>query len=134
MGKNTQTNSQDDEVFKRCTMCGQVWKTLDDFLADPRLEIVGYQVHFEDLTCGLFLFNHSCKTTLAIHAGEFKNLYEGPIFQGSAYGSDECPGYCLHKDEMRPCLAQCECAYVREILQIVKGWKKKDVGTSGSSE
>lgn len=39
-------------------------------------------------------------------------------------GTDECPGYCLHEDELKPCDAECECAYAREIVQLVKAWPK----------
>ena len=37
----------------------------------------------------------------------------------------ECPEFCLHKSELRPCPAKCECAYVREIIQVIKDWPKK---------
>jgi len=107
-------------VFKKCTVCGFQWALRDDFIRDPNIEILGYQVSFEELTEGLFLFNHSCKGTLAISAGEFNDLYDGPIFTERATGSEDCPSYCLHEDELRPCPVQCECAYVREIIQIIK--------------
>jgi G:T-mismatch repair DNA endonuclease (very short patch repair protein) len=50
--------------FKGCSICNKVWKNRDGFLDDPDIVIVGYQVHFEDLTEGLFLFNHTCRGTL----------------------------------------------------------------------
>ncbi|MFC1816982.1 hypothetical protein ACFL0M_13840 [Thermodesulfobacteriota bacterium] len=98
----------------------------DNFLSDPGLEIVGYQVDFEELTEGIFLFNHSCRGTIAIQAGEFKYLYDGQIFEERATGSDDCPEYCLLQDELRPCPAKCECAYVREIIQVIKNWQKSN--------
>jgi hypothetical protein len=27
----------------------------------------------------------------------------------------------LNKEELRPCTAKCECAYIREIIQLFKG-------------
>jgi len=86
--------------------------------------LIGYQSDFKELEAGLFLFNHSCKGTLAIEAGEFADLYDGPIFSGRAIGSYECPDYCRRKDKLKPCTVKCECAYVREIMQIVKDWAK----------
>lgn len=96
-----------------------------DFLNDPGLKPIGYQANFEALTAGIFLFNHDCYGTLAIPAGEFGDLYAGPIFKERATGSRECPGYCLHEDELAPCPARCECAYVREILQLITAWCQK---------
>ncbi len=111
-------------IFKECPSCGFEWISRDYFLRNPNIEIIGYQVHFEELTAGIFLFNHSCRTTLGLFAGDFKDLYQGPIFSARATGSKECRRYCLNQNESRPCPAECECAYVREILQIIGNWPK----------
>lgn len=109
-------------TFKECPMCDHAWETRDRFLGDAGLTLVGYQVHFEELTAGLLLFNHTCNGTLAIEAGDFEDLYDGVVFVDRATGSDDCPGYCLHQDELEPCPAKCECAYVREVMQIIRNW------------
>jgi len=111
-------------AFKKCSACGFEWSSRNDFLGDPNTEIIGYQVHFEELTAGLFFFNHSCRGTLTIHAHAFRDLYDGPIFTERATDSEECPGYCLHQDELQPCRVQCDCAYVREIIQVINNWTK----------
>lgn len=111
--------------FAQCTMCQRAWETRAAFLGDPNLRIIGYQVAFTNLAEGLFLFNHSCGTTLARPVGEFRDLYAGPFFADRATGSDECPGYCLRRGELRGCPAQCECASVREIIQIILNWPGK---------
>jgi hypothetical protein len=105
-------------------MCGFVWSTREDFLSDPDVALIGYQVNFSHLLAGFFLFAHSCATSLAVRAAEFADLYDGPIFEKPLTGSDSCPGYCLRKDELDSCSARCECAYVREILQIIKDWPR----------
>jgi hypothetical protein len=117
MNKTTQS-------FKKCGPCGFEWETLDSFLGDPAIEIIGYQVHFEELKLGIFLFNHSCNGTLAIRVDNFKHLYDGPIFKERKTGGEDCPGYCLHESELRSCPAHCECAYIREIIQRIKNGVK----------
>ncbi len=112
-------------MFKRCPKCFFKWPQRFDFLSDPSLEVLGYQVNFGNLTAGIFLFNHDCFGTLAVPAGAFKDLCHGPIFKERATGSRECPGNCLREDDLAPCPTRCECAYVREILQVVKKWPKK---------
>ena len=112
------------EPFKTCPLCKKAWETRNDFMDDPDVAIVGYQVHFEALTEGLFLFNHSCDATMTLKAGVFKDLYNGPIFEQRLTGTDDCPEYCLIKHELRPCTAKCECAYVREIIQLILIWPK----------
>lgn len=115
------------ESFYTCSMCGHAWSDREDFLADPNLEMIGYQVNFKKLSAGALCFNHSCHTTLGIWAEAFSDLYQGPIFETRKTGTDECPGHCIHTDELDPCRAQCECAYVREIMRIIREWPKAPV-------
>lgn len=112
------------QVFKECLPCGNKWFARDDFLEDSSIEITGYQVNLDDLLAGTFLFNHSCGSTLSLSVRYFNGLYEGPIFKERATGSDDCPEYCLYQDQLDKCSARCECAYVRNIIDIIKKWPK----------
>jgi hypothetical protein len=108
-------------------MCGEVWASREAFLSDALVAVVGYQADLESLETGLFLFNHrkwECGTTLAIEAGRFVDLAAGPMYRRSLHGTEECSEYCLRLDDLRPCPAHCDCAYVRDVLQVVRNWKK----------
>jgi hypothetical protein len=108
--------------FKTCPCCGHRWPSRDSFLSDNGLDAIGYQANLDNLKLGLFLFNHDrCRTTLSLHALEFLDLYDGPIFADRKTGSVECPGHCLHSHDLAVCQTACECAFVREVLQIVRG-------------
>ena len=120
----TDTTEAAATPFKICNVCNTKWQTRDTFLSDPGIELIGYQVHFEALKAGLLYFNHVCKGSLAFYAKDFMDLYDGPVFAQRATGGDACPGHCLHKENLGPCPAECECASVREVLRIVKGWQK----------
>ena len=112
-------------MFKQCSKCSKKWETQNEFLSDPDISLVGYQVHFEDLQAGLLMFNHNCGTTMAFAVSDFQTLYQGPVFKESKTGSDECPKYCVNKNNLDPCPAQCECTFVREIIQVIKNWPKQ---------
>lgn len=121
-------------MFKECTSCGRPWNTREDFLEDRNVALVGYQAIYLELTAGLFLFNHlevGCLTTLAIPAALFWDLYEGAIFEERLLNTPRCAGHCLHSDDLKPCPNKCECAFVREILQIVKAWHKRQDHETG---
>ena len=113
-------------IFKTCSSCSKRWETREDFLGDAEVVSIGYQVNFRELELGLLLFNHqACKTTMAIEAREFRDLYEGPVFEKRKQDTAECPNLCLHSNNLRPCPAQCECGYIREICDRVARWPKK---------
>ncbi|MGD8366885.1 MAG: hypothetical protein PVG78_04525 [Desulfobacterales bacterium] len=117
-----------EKAFKTCTMCRHPWPCRDDFIDDPSLKVSGYMANFDRLELGILLFDHlSCKTTLSLSADLFRDLYDGPVYTERKTGTDECPGYCLDKEELRPCPAECECAYVRDILNIIVS--RKTAGT-----
>jgi hypothetical protein len=123
-------------AFKHCPHCRNVWLGRAEFLSDPKLRVAGYQVNFKALEEGLFLFEHlapECHTTLAIPAHEFRDLYDGPVFESRMNGSSACPGYCLHKAVLESCPAECECAYVREVLRRIQAWPKKTGATAEKS-
>ncbi len=107
-------------VFMHCPNCGFTWVTRSAFLDDEHVFLVGYQVNFVAIKEGFFLFNHICGTTFTVGVKDFADLYQGPVFSEKMTGSETCPGHCLHKSNLESCPAECECAYVREILQMIK--------------
>lgn len=110
-------------IFIRCPMCKKVWQDRDVFLQDTSLEISGYQVDFESLEMGLFLFTHKvdgCFSTLSVKAKEFYDLNPGKQYSERRTLKDNCPTYCLFKDNLEECRAQCECAFVRDLLLILQ--------------
>jgi len=120
-------------MFKKCSGCSGTWRSGAEFLSDPAVTLVGYQVNFGALELGALLFNHvvaGCGSTISLEAGRFRDLYNGPVFEERLTGSSPCPGYCLRQGDLDPCPARCECAYVRDILQIVKQWPKRMAGVA----
>jgi hypothetical protein len=117
-------------VFKVCPHCGKRWSGRSQFLEDPELELAGYQADFRDPKLGLLLFNHHvCRTTLAIRADSVRDLYTGPVYSARQTGSEACLGHCLRQEDVGPCAVSCECAWVREVLQVIRNWPKN--GTAG---
>jgi hypothetical protein len=119
------TNSK---IFKECSFCLKQWPNRNSFLSDSSINIIGYTANFEELKLGVLFFNHlqnNCQTTMGIKAEEFIDLYKGEIFGFRNTGLEGCPEYCFNKFELRPCPAKCECAYIREIIQIIGSWPKK---------
>lgn len=118
------------DFFSRCTKCRKRWASRQLFLDDVEVVLNGYQANLDNLKGGWFIFTHqsqSCKSSFAIEAGEFFDLYDGPAFEENKFGTDECPDYCLYEDILDPCPALCECAFVREIIQMIQQKKTSNV-------
>jgi hypothetical protein len=114
-------------MFKKCTSCGHHWATREAFISDPQVKLIGYQVNFDELDTGYFMFNHmkpKCLTTLAIHTVFFRDLYHGEVFDERKTRTIKCPGHCQHSDNLKACPQKCECSFVREVMQIVLQWPK----------
>ncbi len=114
--------------FKVCPMCSKKWDMVEALLADPTIELKGYQVNFETLEEGLFYFLHlreGCGTTMAIPVSAFKKLSDRPFLAPRVTARPEdCSGICVREDELEPCPEDCECSWVREIMQTIQAWKK----------
>jgi hypothetical protein len=112
-----------EQVFKTCRSCGAVWPTRGDFLADPAVELNGYQVSLVDIETGLLLFTHMeerCRSTTGVPVREFLDLYSGERYEANKALTPECPRYCVEETMFDRCAVLCECAFVREILQEVR--------------
>ncbi len=111
-----------EQIFKTCPACSKKWKTMEDFVSDPSLELNGYKADFKDLEYGMFFFTHKiepCHSTMTIMIEDFRKLYSGPIYKENKAFSEECPRYCIDEKNLARCDAFCECAFVREIMEII---------------
>jgi hypothetical protein len=118
-------------MFKECSSCHREWESREDFLGDPAVQLIGYQVNYVDLEAGYFLFNHDtdeCGTSLAISAGSFADMHKGPLFEDiHKEDAEGCPGYCDERHCIDPCTVKCECTYVRDVLVKVRDWPKQQL-------
>ncbi|MBT4483603.1 MAG: hypothetical protein HOC71_07990 [Candidatus Latescibacteria bacterium] len=109
-----------DKEFTHCAKCETFWNKRIDFLSDTATEIVAYNPDIKYLEHGNFVFKHdTCGSNIEIQVVNFKDLYDGPIYKERKTGTENCPEYCLNSSELRPCSEECECAYVREIIQAL---------------
>lgn len=126
------------DIFKTCPMCGQTWRTRDDFLDDADLRFNGYQANFSAMEHGLFYFTHEippCGSTMIISAEAFLSLYSGPRYTQQLYKNRECAELCNDRTQLGRCLNHCEYAFVREVSQIIKDRSRQNTAneTGGSA-
>lgn len=116
------------KIFKECPMCSTVWKDRTEFITDKKLVINGYQANFDYLESGLFYFTHEvdgCFSTMALKANQFFDLGPNTVHTQRKTLTDECPGHCLDRSNLQICDVECECAYVRDILDTLQQLKEE---------
>jgi hypothetical protein len=122
--------------FKTCSCCGTVWADREAFMSDGTLDVNGYKADFERLGEGLFFITHrraGCGSTLSIPAKEFFDLYTGVRYTERRTLTEECPRYCLNEKQLDRCLVSCECAFVREVLNVLRERLRAARAATGSS-
>lgn len=108
--------------FKKCPMCGHIWRDIDEFIEDSSVVINGYKANLEYLESGLFYFTHEiegCFTTMAIEARDFSSLNSQQKYTQRKTLMAECPRYCLDQENLLMCFNECECAHYRDLLGII---------------
>ena len=115
-------------AFKVCPGCHCVWEDREKFFSDPNLEVVGYQVNYDDPNAGFILLTHEipeCEATLAIEVSAFSDLYTGPICEDLLENTEACPGHCRDMSSLERCAKECKCTFARDILQVLRDWPKR---------
>tara|TARA_Y100000589_G_C26822007_1_gene494263 strand:- start:98 stop:493 length:396 start_codon:yes stop_codon:yes gene_type:complete len=108
-------------------MCAAVWRDRDEFIVDNSLVINGYQTNFDYLEHGLFYFTHEvegCFSTMAMKVKEFFGLNPQKKYTQRKTLTEHCPRHCLDKDNLQMCPAECEYAYVRDLLGTLQRLKE----------
>ena len=101
------------EPFRRCRVCGAQWHSLEHFLADPSLRLVGLQAVPKVPTASALVFNHNRCGTISIKTSLLRELLDMP---GPAAGEDEpCEGCFRDLDELAACRKACTIACDRRL-------------------
>lgn len=99
---------------------------MEDFLNDPTVVLLGYQVHFRQMSSGFFLFNHMrCRSTMGLDAGLFTHMSDVPLFNECQLRDTRCPEYCLRSGLSEEPPELCDCSYVQGIVHRIQKWPKK---------
>lgn len=114
--------------FLQCSCCDRAWPSRDEFLADPLLDVVGYQADFLRLVSGYFLFTHlapGCGSTLALEVERFADLRRDPRDGPDLHGTAECSGLCGRTEALARCRNRCRNVWVRELLRAIVEIRKR---------
>ncbi len=118
-----------DGPFRACGMCHKQWATRQDFIADPKLRLLGLQAVPHHADGNLLVFEHDCGTTVSVLAWRLRDLLpaedRGEEGLPLLYGSEGCKGYCTRLEELSACDRSCSNARDRRLTLWVAEQKRK---------
>jgi hypothetical protein len=123
LAKRRRKRSNNTQTFKMCSMCHKVWADCERFVTDPELTVNGYQAFFDNPADGLILFTHrtkGCRSTLALKAAAFKDLYRGPKQFSMNFGAPSYPEHRADTRSLEFCETPCSMKWVRDVLQLLR--------------
>ena len=108
------------DTFKTCPTCAAQWEDRKQFLGDPCLKLLGYQSTFTMGQPGLFLFNHSCGSTIALEATTFEDIYDGDIYRHCEAHYSNHADYCCKADTGEKHVKTCVCQFATEMATTLQ--------------
>ena len=112
-----------NETFHTCPCCGQEF-TVQDFLGQHELEVIGLRLDEQRANWNFYFFNHlapGCFTTFTVPASRFDPYLGEPIPDAIMAGDEECGSHCLTLADHAACENVCHWAPYRRFLQVLLG-------------
>lgn len=111
-------------MFKKCFNCNFEWNSIDEFIHDKSNKYIGYQADFKDPIKGAFLFNHKCRTTMAVPVPLLADYFLIQNNTDAKYNpgtAKDCPKFCLTENNIENCpVTDCKGYWVRLIIKKIK--------------
>jgi hypothetical protein len=117
--------------FQVCGSCRARWARWEDFVVDPRVELLGLQAVPILPDASLLIFEHGCGSSVSILTKRLRHLLpDDPASRGlpSLRGTEHCPGHCLSLKDMAACDRPCVNARDRELIKIVRRLRETGAG------
>jgi hypothetical protein len=109
--------------FQTCGSCRHAWPTLDSFILDPGVRLVGLFFHETVLEMSLLVFEHECGTSVSVPARRFRHLL--PAAESDApQVTVECQGHCRRMEDFGGCNEPCSNARDRDLMRLILRMKK----------
>ena len=109
--------------FTHCTSCGAGWSTVEDFVTDPSIELIGCQASLLSPDRSVYIFahhGHECDDTIEVHAGALKEFAFNLDLSARAAGGPTCNHACFASGDLAPCAVNCYMRWVRDLIPMLQ--------------
>jgi hypothetical protein len=117
--------------IQNCGSCGRMWYRWPDFILDPEIRLLGFQMITELPDSNLLVFEHRCGSSVSVMAKRLRHLLtDGGAGAGltSLAGTTSCRKHCLSLTDFEHCDSPCVNARDRRLVQMVLEMKRAHGG------
>jgi len=112
--------------FQSCGACKHTWPTLESFVLDPDVRLLGLQAVITNPDFNVMVFEHICGSSVSILTPRLRHLLPEPE-PGDPnvrlMGTEECRGHCRLLEDLEACDAPCSNARDRELILLIRRMK-----------
>ena len=110
-------NTINSDPFRTCRLCNQSWSSFDEFIHDPKIQLVGLQAVPKIPKASVLVFIHEGCGSISVLTSKLRQLLDLPEVDEQA--AEECQGCFRDLDELCACTLPCTIASDRLLTQRV---------------
>lgn len=119
--------------FQFCGSCRRTWTSLDAFVCDPAVRLLGLQALVTKPEFNLLVFEHRCGSSISILARRLRHLLPEPEVEPPPelmFGTEPCPGHCRRLSDLEACDNPCANARDRRLTLLIVKMKREPASAS----
>ncbi|MBW1809081.1 MAG: hypothetical protein JRJ87_12875 [Deltaproteobacteria bacterium] len=105
------------DPFRICRLCNQSWSSFDEFIHDPKIQLVGLQAVPKIPKASVLVFIHEGCGSISVLTSKLRALLDLP--QGYDPAAEACQGCFRDLTELCACKLPCTIAGDRQLTQRV---------------
>jgi hypothetical protein len=116
--------------FQKCGSCGQPWMQWSDFILDPDVRLLGFQVVTGMPDANLLVFEHCCGSSISVLVKRLRHLLGDAQPQTQLpvlFETNQCNEFCRFLENLAACDRPCANARDRQLIQAVMRMKRSDL-------
>jgi hypothetical protein len=118
---------------QKCGSCGRGWDQWPDFILDPEIRPIGFQMIPGVPDANLLVFEHRCGSSISVLARRLRHIFadSGQAADLPAlFGTEMCSGLCRFLDNLEACDRPCINARDRRLVLAVLKMKSDGCETT----
>ncbi len=120
-------NQNSNLPVQKCGSCGRQWDHWRDFILDPDLRPIGFQMIPAVQDVNLLIFEHRCGSSISVLIRRLRHFFSNggpPADLPALFGTNLCSGHCRFLENLEGCDRECVNARDRHLILALLQMKR----------